>query len=61
MFPANVDPLMPGTIGALEAEAGIGRDPDARFAFWIQHKDARDPIAAGVAELRRRIASRARA
>ena len=47
----------PYTIGALERRAGIGRDPESRFAFWIAFRDSADPIADGVAELRRRIAA----
>lgn len=50
--------LTPGTIGALEAQAGVGSDHHDRFAFWIAFKGEADPIAAGVAELRRRIADR---
>ena len=47
---------VPGTIGALEEAAGLPGDPDSRFAFWIRFKDAPDPITAGVAALRARIA-----
>ncbi len=53
---ASVAPV-PGTIGALERRAGIGPDEDSRFRFWIAFRNSADPIADGVAELRRRIAA----
>ncbi|MET0528615.1 MAG: hypothetical protein ABW003_09765 [Microvirga sp.] len=45
------------SIGQLELMAGIGPDPDERFAFWIRFKalEAKQIIPAGVFELRHRI------
>ncbi|MFK7945778.1 MAG: hypothetical protein AB8B85_23100 [Paracoccaceae bacterium] len=52
---------VPGTLGALERQAGLSPDPDSRFTFWIAFKDHPDPIAAGVAVLRGRIVENAAA
>lgn len=48
------------TIGDLERRAGIEQTPEARAAFWkpFAHLDGREMIAAGSAELHRRIAAR---
>ena len=51
------DAPVPGTIGALERLAGIGPDEESRFRFWIAFRNSADPIADGLAELRRRIAT----
>lgn len=43
-----------GTVGYLEAEAGIGPTHDERFAFWVQFAPLGDKaFAAAVAELER--------
>lgn len=46
-----------GTMGALEARAGLPADFDSRFALWMAFKNYPDPIAAGVAALRAWIAA----
>lgn len=43
------------TLGELEQLAGIGQSHDERLAFWIKFTKCADPIAAGVAELKRMI------
>lgn len=43
-----------GTVGFLEAEAGIGPTHDERFAFWVRFAPLGDKaFAAAVAELER--------
>lgn len=44
------------TIGDLETAAGIGRDHEARFAFWVAFAPLKESaFAAATAELHRRI------
>lgn len=45
------------SIGDLERMAGVGRDHDARYAFWrdYSHLPGAASLDAGVAELKRRI------
>ncbi|WP_157131268.1 hypothetical protein [Burkholderia pseudomallei] len=41
-----------GTIGSLEELAGLPRDEQSRFNFWVQFNHHEDVIDAGVARLR---------
>lgn len=49
----------PGTIGHLEAQAGIGASHEERFAFWIQFAPLKAAaLDAGIAELQRMASNR---
>lgn len=49
----------PGTIGHLEAQAGIGASHEERLSFWMQFAPLKAAaLDAGIAELRRMASNR---